>query len=171
MSKSKTVLLLLAVVAALLMQHYYPLMPDPMASHFDGSGRPDGYQSREGFFLLSGAMVILVLVIFGATGALFRVIPSELFSLPNRDYWLAPERRAATLDFMTRQLEWFGVATLIFLLCVLWLAMEANLSSEPRLDSTTMWWLLGGYLLFTTVWLVHFVQHFRKPPPSELESS
>jgi uncharacterized membrane protein len=161
MTVSKTTLLLVAVAAILMMQHYYPLMPDPMASHFDGAGRPNGYQSREGFFLLSGAMLLLVVAIFGGAGFVFRVVPTNLFNLPNREYWLAPERRAATMEFMTRQMEWFGVVTLILLIGVLWAAMEANLRPDPVLDSSTMWWMMGAYLAFTTVWLVRFVLRFR----------
>jgi len=157
-------LLVLSVTTVLMLQHYYPQMPDPMASHFDASGRADGYQSRDGFFLLSGAMLVLVLVMFAGAGLLFRAVPSNLFSLPNRDYWLAPERRDSTVAFMTRQMEWFGVGTLILLVAVLWMAMDANLAPEPTLDASTMWWLLGIYLIFSTLWLVHFVVKFRTVP-------
>ena len=164
MATSKTILLLLAVGAVLLMQHYYPLIPDPMASHFDGAGRPNGYQSRDGFFLLSGAMLLLVVALFGGIGLLFRVMPTRWYNLPNRDYWLSLERRVSTIDFMTRQIEWFGIGTLILVMCVLWIAMEANLTPDRTIDSTKMWWLLGAYLTFGTVWLVRFVRTFRRSP-------
>jgi uncharacterized membrane protein len=105
MATSKTILLLLTVGAVLLMQHYYPLMPDSMALHFDGAGRLKGYQSCDGFFLLSGVMLLLVVGLFGGIGLLFRVMPTRWYNLPNHDYWLSLERRALTIDFMTRQME------------------------------------------------------------------
>jgi hypothetical protein len=163
MTLSKTVLLLLAVAGVLLLQHYYSLMPDTMASHFDGAGRPNGHQSKDGFFLLSGAMLVLTVVLFGGIGPLFRKIPVKWFSLPHRDYWLSPERREATLDFMVRQMEWFGAASLLLLILILREALAANLSPEPVLDSTSAWWWLGLYFLYTTIWLVRFLARFRKP--------
>ena len=164
MTTSRTILLLLLVATALMLRHYYPQMPDPMAAHFDGSGRADGYQSRDAFFLLTGGLMLLVIVIFAGAGWLFRIVPSNLFSLPNRDYWLAPERRNTTIAFITRQMEWFGVGTLMLLAAVLWLAMQANLNPEPTLDSSMMWWLTGLYLIYTTLWLVRFVSKFRATP-------
>ena len=161
MTASRAILLLLTVATVLMLQHYYPQMPDPMAAHFDGSGRPNGYQSRDGFFLLAGAIVLLVVVIFAFVGLLFRAVPTHLVNLPNRDYWLAPERRASTIEFMTHQMEWFGVGTMILLVSVLWLAMEANLTPDPTLDPSTMWWLLGAYFVFSALWLIHFVGKFR----------
>lgn len=163
MSASKATLLLLTAAAALVMQHYYGLMPDPMASHFDGSGRPNGWQSRDGFFLLSTALLVGNVAIFGAIGPMLRRIPVSWVSLPNRDYWLSPERREETIGFMTRQLDWFGVATVLLLGIVLALACMANLDPERRLDSATMLSLLSFYLVYTTVWLVRFVTHFRLP--------
>lgn len=164
MSAPRAILILLAAACVLMLRHYYPLMPDPMAAHFNGSGRPDGYQSRDGFFLLAGIMMLLVAVIFAGAGLLFRAIPANLFNLPNREYWLSPERRDSTIAFMTHQMEWFGVVTLVLLAAVLCMAMQANLAPAPRLDSSTMWWLLGLYLTFTTLWLVHFVRRFRLSP-------
>lgn len=106
-------------------------------------------------------MVLLVVVFFAGAGLVFRAIPARRFNLPHRDDWLAPERRASTIAFMTRQMEWFVVATLVLLALVVWMAMEANLTPDPTLDASTMWWLLGVYLIFTTAWLVHFVLKFR----------
>lgn len=163
MSASKIVLLLLTAASALVMQHYYGLMPDPMASHFDGSGRPNGYQSKDGFFLLSAALLVGNLLIFAAFGPMLRKIPTSWVNLPNRDYWLSPGRREETIGFMARQMDWFGVATVLLLATILALACIANLDPEPNLDSASAWWLLGGYVVFSTVWLVRLVTRFHRP--------
>jgi uncharacterized membrane protein len=163
MRVSRTALLLLVAVAVFQLVHHYPEMPETMGSHFDGAGNPNGYQSRDGFFVLSAGMLALVVVLFTGLGFLFRILPAKSFNVPNRDYWLAPERRDATIDFMTRQLEWFGVATVVLLLVVLQGVFEANRAPEPRLEATLVWWVLGGYFLYTAVWLVRFLGYFRKP--------
>ncbi|HSF14300.1 MAG TPA: hypothetical protein VLK65_01965 [Vicinamibacteria bacterium] len=162
MSHPRWILLLLAVAGSLLLHRYYALMPDPMASSFDGSGRPSGFQSRDVFFSLSGAMLLLVVVLFGGIGNFFKILPTTWFNLPNRRYWLSPERREATMDFMARQMEWFGVATITVLIVTVKLAFDANLTPAHGFDASTMWWLLGLYFAYTGGWLFHFVRRFRK---------
>jgi uncharacterized membrane protein len=163
LSKSRTVLILLAAAAALQLLYFYPRMPDTMASHFDGAGRPNGVQSRERFFGLSAGILVLTVTIMGGSGILLRRVPSHRFSLPNRDYWLSRERREETIDYIGRQMEWFAAAALLLMIVILQMAFEANLTPTPRLEPGPVWWVLGLYLSFTLVWLARFILHFRKP--------
>jgi serine/threonine-protein kinase len=165
MRASRTVLLLLAAAGIVQILHYYPSMPERMASHFDGSGRPDGFQSRDAFFALSAGMLAMTVVTFGGLGALFRRIPSKWFNLPNRDYWLAPQRREETIESISSQLEWLGAASLALYVFVIQMVAETNRTSEPRLDSGSMFLVLGLFLAYTTIWIVRFVTRFRKPRP------
>ncbi len=134
-----------------------------MASHFDGAGRPNGFQSRDGFVAFCALMLFMTLVVFGGLGAVFRKIPSKWFNLPNRDYWLAPERRDETLDALSAQMEWFGVASLGLYLFVIQMVLETNQTSEPGLDSSSMFVVLGLYLLFSAVWTTRLFLRYRKP--------
>ncbi len=169
MRASRAILLLLAAAGVAQILYYYSLLPERMASHFGGSGRPDGFQSKDAFFALSGLMLIMTLVIFGGLGTLLRMIPSKWFNLPNRDYWLAPERRGETLEVISVQMEWFGAASLALYLFVIQRVVETNLTPEPRLDSASMFVVLGLYLLFTGVWITRLILRFRKPRgPSSL---
>jgi uncharacterized membrane protein len=163
MRASRAILLLLAASGVAQLLYDYPLVPERMASHFDGSGRPDGFQSRDAFFALSASMLILTLVLFGGLGALFRRIPSKWFNLPNRDYWLAPERREKTIEVISSRMEWFGAASLALYLFVVQMVVETNRTSAPALDSGSMFIVLGLYLLFTGVWIARFILHFRRP--------
>ncbi|TDI38308.1 MAG: DUF1648 domain-containing protein [Acidobacteria bacterium] len=43
-------IVLLAVAGIVLAYHYYPQMPDFVASHFDGQGTPNDYTSRHAHF-------------------------------------------------------------------------------------------------------------------------
>ena len=38
--------------------HYDPVLPDIMATHFGGSGTPNGWQSKAGFWQFSFALVV-----------------------------------------------------------------------------------------------------------------
>jgi uncharacterized membrane protein len=160
---SRTLLLIGVALVLLQMAHYYPLMPETMASHFDGAGRPNGFQSRTEFFGLTAVMLVLMAAVFIGLGSLIRVFPARWVNLPHRDFWLAPERRESTFDFIGRQTEWFGVATLLLTLLVVQAAIEANLTPEPRLDSGSMWITIGLYFAYVAVWLVRYLRYFRAP--------
>ena len=163
MRASRAVLLLLAAAGVVQLLLYHPLLPENLASHFDGAGKPNGFQSRNGFVALSGSVLILTVVLFGGLGALFRTIPSSWFNLPNRDYWLAPERREETLDEILRGMEWLGAVSLGLYLFIIQMVLETNLTPEPRLEARTTWIVLGLYLAYTAVWTVRFLLRFRKP--------
>jgi uncharacterized membrane protein len=158
-------MLLLALAAAGVVQlaRYYPVLPATMASHFDGSGRPYGFQSRDGFVVFCAVILFVTVALFAGIGVLFRRLPSQLFNLPNRDYWLAPERRDETIETLSAQMEWFGAATLGLYLYVIQMVIETNQTSHPSLDSSTMWTVIGLYLVFTAVWMTRFLLRFRKP--------
>ncbi len=150
------------VVAALQALWYSRRLPAIVASHFDFAGNPNGWSSREAFLTLS-------LGSFGATTA-FLVeillalprIPKSLINLPNRNYWLAPERRSATFADLRRRLAWFVFATQVFLIAVFQLAIDANLAEEVRLRNEHLFALLGSYLAFTVGWVVLFYGRFRR---------
>jgi serine/threonine-protein kinase len=71
-------------------------LPEVVAVHFDISGQADAWAER--------GVSLLVLLVAGVgiplfVGALFivlRFLPPYLLELPNRDFWLAPARRAWT---------------------------------------------------------------------------
>ena len=162
MRASRAILLLLAAAGVVQLVSSYLLLPEKVASHFDGMGRPNGFQSKDGFVALSASMLVTTIVLFGGLGALFRRIPSKWFNLPNRDYWLAPERRDETMESISGQMEWFGAASLALYLVVIQRVLETNLTSEPRLDSRSLFVILGIYLLFTGVWIARFLWRFRR---------
>lgn len=152
-------LLAVGVVQALV---FYPRAPDVMASHFNAAGQADGWMSKQLFFAVDLAMLILTAVLFLGLPAIRW--PDSLINLPRKDHWLAPERRDETFRYFQRQMGIFGCATLVLLLVVMQWVMEANLDGSQTLPAAPMWWLLGGYLLFTTMWTVRVVRHFYRPP-------
>jgi uncharacterized membrane protein len=59
-------------------------------------------------------------------------------------------------------MEWFGAASLALYLFVIQRVFETNRTSEPKLDSGSLFVILGIYLSFTGVWIARFVWRFRK---------
>jgi hypothetical protein len=92
-------------------------------------------------------------------------VPDALINLPNKSYWLAPERREETMRFFRAHVSWFGCGLLFLLLYALSQAINANLPGAHHFDDSGMRYALGGFLFFAFAWLFIFVRHFYNVPP------
>ncbi len=142
--------------------YYYPQLPKTVASHFDVVGRADGWSSKESLMVEHAATLLGSAAVFLSLGWLLRLVPRSMVSLPNKDYWLADDRKAATYATLNHQLLWFGCATLAFLLILFHLTVRANLDGPPELRGC--WWLLGCYLGFVAIWCVACIRRFARLP-------
>ena len=154
---------LLVVAAVLHMIYYYPLLPDRVASHFDAYGRPNGCSSKAVFFSIYAGVVALMAVLQTVTRLSFKRMPVSLVNLPNKDYWLSPERRAGSMAVLMKYMAGFWSATLLFLIGTMHLAIRANLGWTQGLGD---WFfvLLAGYILFTVGWSVSLIRRFARKP-------
>jgi len=82
--------------------------------------------------------------------------------LPNKDYWLASERRASTARTIQGYMVGFGDAMLLFLGVVFGDAMRASLMPVPHLPNR-IWALLVLLAAFTLIWTVRLLRAFRRP--------
>ncbi|MCP4878861.1 MAG: DUF1648 domain-containing protein [Gammaproteobacteria bacterium] len=154
----------LALVAAAIAQiiYYYPQMPEVVASHFDGLGAPNDWSSRNGFFGIYAAILLMLIGIFIFVPGWSEKRASFGMKIPHRDYWLAPERIEKTKLFFRRQMMIMGIVHLALAIYAIQLAILANFDQQPRLH-TSIGWALGLYFVFLIGWLIHFYLHFRKP--------
>lgn len=158
---SRATLWLLGIGACVHALVYRTQLPARMASHFDASGRADGWMARDAFLLTYLGTLLFVSATFAGVGWLVRRLPAEMISLPNKDYWLAPGRRADTAARFERDMSGFAVATNLLLIATVHLAFRANLTPEPNLGSLPML-LVGAYLLYTLVWTVALVARWSR---------
>lgn len=159
--------MLLLLAGVLQAAFYYPRLPDTVASHFGGSGKADGFSSKTSFFAITLGSLLGDGLLFLVIGCALPFIPSRFINVPRREYWLAPERRRATVDRVAAWLLWFGVLTTLLLIFVVQLAIEANLDGSSTL-SPWFFVLLVLYLGLTVVWLIHLLRSFRLPPEAAL---
>ncbi|HEX3370863.1 MAG TPA: DUF1648 domain-containing protein [Candidatus Acidoferrales bacterium] len=128
--------------------HDLPLLPDRMASHFGASGMPNGWMTKTQFFLVYAIALLPALFIEFWLHRKISNTPSARINLPNKEYWLAPERRAETLAYFETFFAWYGCAFLFVIATVMGLAMRANLDVSPQLPTTTIVSILIGFVLF-----------------------
>jgi len=154
--------LLLLVVLAAFVWRTSQALPPIVASHFSASGAANGFMPR-GIYtvlviaLVIGAPLLLALVPAAAAGKGARSL-----NIPNRDYWLAPERRDATIAFIRLHGWWFAAAVAFFLTYVHWLVVRANALRPPVLSTAGMVSGLVVFFLALAVWLVVLFRRFRK---------
>jgi hypothetical protein len=97
-----------------------------------------------------------------ASSLLIRWLPTSLINLPNRGYWLVPERKALALGKLVSWSAWISAWLAFFLSAVLELVVRANLARAP-LDNALFLTLLGVFMAGVLVGLVLLVGAFRVP--------
>ncbi|HEX4414739.1 MAG TPA: DUF1648 domain-containing protein [Lacipirellulaceae bacterium] len=152
-----------AIFTGVDMARLYPQLPDKIASHFDAHGVPNDWSSKETFVRMAGGTFVGVALLLCAMPIIMRLTPS-LLNLPNKDYWLAPEQRDATFQFLSTWMLWFAACTLWLLAIVFHAALIANLQKPPQL--MPIWWPLSGFLAAVMALLFTLMQRFRRTDES-----
>ena len=139
------------------------LSPDIMAAHFNIQGTPDRFVSKLEFFGFEAQTVLVVI----AAGLVIQVLPFILpvgwMNIRHREYWLSPERRAATVD----RLSSFGAAlsTIIFLVIQAGfeLAVFANLQKPIVFAAQVMTPFIAGFIILSLAMIFWLGRSFRLP--------
>ena len=146
--------------------YYFPRLPEQVAHHFGMSGEPDAWGSKTVFLGLYLFSVALIVATFLGLGFGMTRMPHWAINLQNKEYWLAPERKQDTLDYLSVALFWLGSATLILLLDIFHQSIRVHLGRASRLEHS--WLSLGAYLVFTIAWSIVIYRRFakfRRPQP------
>jgi hypothetical protein len=137
-------------------------LPDIAATHFNVRGEPNAMASRNSY---RGFMAVLIigipLVLAGLPAVIGRRWP-QLLNIPNREYWMAPERAAATLASVRARTALLAVATIVLQCFVHTLVMGANAAERPDLDQRTLLAGLGVFAAFIIGWIVSLYRRFRR---------
>lgn len=138
-------------------------MPARVASHFGPGGGANGYMGHDEYLVLMLVLTTVVpLFVVATTGFIPRFALSQI-KFGARDYWLAPARRAETLDWLANHACWMGIALSLFLTGMHLLVVQANATIPPRLPEPAFYGVLAAFLALTALWIVRLALRFRKP--------
>jgi uncharacterized membrane protein len=142
-----------------------PLLPDRVASHFNAQGRADGWMSKSGYLtfvsLMGVGLPLLIVVLSYAT----RFIPDWAVNLPNKDYWLAPARRAETARRLSSYSAWLCCAQTCLLGVIHALTIQANRTAEPAINTVVFLVILSLFLVAVALWVFGLYRQFNRPRP------
>lgn len=140
----------------------FPLLPERLASHFGASGMPNGWMIKSQFFIVYAVVIIPAVVLEFWLPRRIAKNPNTL-NLPNKEYWLAPERRALTFGYIEAFCAWYGCAFLSIEVFAMGLAMRANFNDPIQLPIVPIAIALAAFVLFNVVAVIAIFRRFSLP--------
>lgn len=161
---------LIAVITTVQILLQLPYLPSPLAVRFNWAGDAVGWNAPHSFAIVNLVIVAVIVGIALALPSLMARRRRLRWRLPNRDYWLAPERIPETLEYLKRQFLWHGVVTLLLLMGVFQLVVDANSREPATLDTSRLLLFVAGYFAFIVLWSWALWRKFSRPPPDRREN-
>ena len=137
-------------------------LPPVVASHFAADGRANGWMSREAYAWMMATMSLVTPCAVWAGAAWLPRRWPRLVNLPHRDYWLAPERREATLAWLGRLGLWLGLLSAALIAAIHVEVVLANRRVPPAAGDG-MIWVLGAFVAAIVAMVVRTAWRFRVP--------
>jgi hypothetical protein len=161
---ARTVFFILVVCAALFVWVTSLALPEVAASHFVGSGAANGFMPRTSYvrFMLLVVVVLPMVLVLVPSVSLNNLKAG--IRLPNKEYWLAPERQMETIEFLRQHMARFGSILVVFLCYIHWLVVRANAAAPPSMPAP---WAIGGIAVFVVcalIWSIALLLRFRNVP-------
>ena len=159
-----SIFILVEILVALFIFTTTGSMPYNIASHFNGSGVPNGFMSQVGYtrFMLVFAVGVPALTVCTLLVSLH--FASGSINIPNRAYWLSGQNKSETLQFLKGHAAWLGIIIASFVAYVHLLLLKANQRQPPQLSNPHLFIGMGALLLGMLVWAFWLVVKFRRMP-------
>ncbi len=135
-------------------------LPQQVAAHFALDGRADHFLARDQYLaLMIGSTVVATALVTGLLSTLVLRFP-DLLNLPNRSFWLAPERRASTHALVSSRAVWLGAIVALFALGMHLLVLRANHANPASLDAVAFSGVVVAFLAALGAWFSNLRRHF-----------
>ncbi len=165
-------MLFVTVVISIIQQlYYYPKLPYKVAIHFNANGIPDNFSDKLFSALLQVGIIVFMTIVIFVADYFVKHGSDDFINIPNRKYWLAPERRKRTIDLLSTFVYWLGILTNVFLLFASQLLIYVNLKPTVSIGHN-FWEYLTVYLLaiFISIWVFFRILNSKKKDKSNSES-
>jgi len=157
-----SIFIFLVLLGVLQARKFAAVLPALVATHFGAGGAPNGWQSRSAFLTTEVVLLAVSLLVAFGVPRLIGSLPPSMINVPNKEFWLAPERRDQTVGFFKVQFAWFGCAFMAFLLVVNELVFAANQTSPRHLNGSHFTAALVAFLAFVGTWTARLIVYFSR---------
>ncbi len=145
--------------------YYGPKLPDPTPSHFGFNGQPDDWMTKNKYMWVTGGIYLSTLVLVSlfcfALPQSIKFFSDNMINIPNKEYWLAPQRRTETLANIKSKTYQVGYLTLGLIVGIFHLGFESSAATEPRFSTEWFFALMLFYLLAMGIWILKLYLSFR----------
>lgn len=141
-------------------------LPDRVAIHFGFDGTADGWMSRTGALVTSGALILGNAAVFLGLSRWFPSMPTAMINLPDsaKRRWIEAGQEDRLRRALADDLHVVGGMTMLLLVGVEVLTVIANRRTPaPELGASGIV-LVGGFLIALTIWTVALYRKYRRPP-------
>ena len=159
MKLSKILLVVLSVIFIGQLVYFYPQLPATIASHFNASGQANDWMSKSSFYIFEVILLLFFLAIGLFLPRLLFSLPDSMINLPNKEYWLAPERREQTLNSFGESFSWIFVGVIALFVAINQVVLQANvLQQDP--SAVVLWAILGVFFVFDLIIIISSIRKF-----------
>ena len=127
-------------------------LPERVATHFGHAGAPNAWMSRTGLAKFIIGFAVGLPVLLHLVFAVIRCLGRAGCNIPQRFYWLAPERRDATLAYVQTGFAWFICLLVGLFAGIHYLILNANAHHPASLSMPLFIAIAGGFLLIKVIW-------------------
>jgi len=159
MKMSKLIFVSLFFIFYGLLVYTYFILPENVAVHFSLGGDSNGWMSKVAYIITFGFMGTFSSLLVILSFYKFRSSTKNTINLPNRDYWLAPERFQQTIFDLMNFGIWFANVTLIIFIEAGFLILDANM--HPDVHSIPFKYGIVLLLFPFAILLWKFFRHFK----------
>lgn len=153
---------LLLMFAVIFVNRTAASLPSIVASHFDAAGQPNGFMSRSDYMVLLRVLTLgLPLAVVGILAIVYSRATD--LKMPNREYWLAPQRLERTRAFLIAHGVWLGSMLVAFMCFFHWLELDANSQQPPHLSNRLFASGIIVFLVCLAAWIGTLMFAFRRP--------
>ncbi|MFW5490130.1 MAG: hypothetical protein ACNI3A_17195 [Desulfovibrio sp.] len=141
---------------------FFPELPAKVVTQSDAYGKPITTLAKAAMGGIDVLVLILGSLYFICCGLFIHKLPTRYLKiLPNRDYWLAPDKLQDTMDYLATSIIWLGNATMLMFLTIFQMIYMVNTNSLAFSLSTGTSLATTLYLTYVFIALIRFKNHFR----------
>jgi serine/threonine-protein kinase len=155
----KSIFITLLLIFYALLVYTYFTVPENMAIHFSLGGDSNGWMSKIAYLITFGFLGTFAPLLTIRIFYKFRYSPKDTINIPNRDYWLAPERIQQTISDLMNYGIWFASVTLFIFIGIGFLILDANL--HPNVHRFPFEYGIVLLLIPPAILSWKFIRHFK----------